>query len=77
MSERPQSLAGRLLIFIIRLYQILISPLLPPRCRFAPSCSQYAFEAIGRHGAIRGGLLALRRIGKCHPLHEGGLDPVP
>ncbi len=77
MSERPQSLAGRLLIFIIRLYQILISPLLPPRCRFAPSCSQYALEAIGRHGAIRGGLLALRRIGKCHPLHEGGFDPVP
>ncbi len=77
MSGRTRSVAGWLLISIIRVYQILISPLLPARCRFAPSCSEYAHQAVARHGAVRGGFLALRRIGKCHPLHEGGLDPVP
>lgn len=65
------------LIFVIRLYQILISPLLMPTCRFAPSCSQYAIDAVKSHGVLRGSLLAVRRLGKCHPLHEGGFDPVP
>jgi putative membrane protein insertion efficiency factor len=64
-------------IFIIRLYQILISPLFAPACRFEPSCSQYGIDAIGRHGVVRGGWLAVRRLTKCHPLHEGGFDPVP
>jgi putative membrane protein insertion efficiency factor len=61
----------------IRAYQRLISPLLGPRCRFYPSCSQYAIEALEVHGVLRGAWLALRRIGRCHPLNPGGLDPVP
>ncbi len=66
-----------LLISFIRAYQRLISPLLGPRCRFHPSCSQYALEAIERHGPVKGGWLALRRIARCHPLNPGGHDPVP
>ena len=66
-----------LFIGIIKLYQILISPLLGPNCRFHPTCSHYAIEAIAKHGVIRGGYLSVRRLIKCHPLHEGGLDPVP
>lgn len=66
-----------LIIAVIRLYQNLISPLFPPSCRFYPTCSHYALEAVSRHGVIRGGWLALKRIGKCHPFHEGGVDPVP
>lgn len=62
---------------LIRLYQLTISPLLGPRCRFYPSCSQYALEAVNRFGFLRGGWLALKRIGRCHPWHPGGLDPVP
>jgi uncharacterized protein len=61
----------------IRAYQISLSPLLGPRCRFHPSCSQYALEAIERHGAARGGWLAAKRIARCHPLNRGGFDPVP
>jgi hypothetical protein len=61
----------------IRIYQRVLSPLLGPRCRFYPSCSSYAIEAIERHGAARGSWLAVRRIARCHPLNEGGLDPVP
>jgi hypothetical protein len=67
-----------ILILIIRGYQILVSPLLPPNtCRFHPSCSAYAAEAIQKWGALKGGWLALRRIGRCHPWHPGGYDPVP
>ena len=65
------------LIAAIRVYQILLSPLLSPACRFEPSCSSFAVEAIARHGAIRGGWLALRRIGRCHPWGGFGYDPVP
>ncbi|MEW6167756.1 MAG: membrane protein insertion efficiency factor YidD [Pseudomonadota bacterium] len=65
------------LVGLVRAYQILISPLLGPRCRFYPSCSHYAVEAIRRHGPGRGGWLALRRVLRCHPLDPGGYDPVP
>ena len=65
------------LIVVIRGYQIAISPLLPPSCRFHPSCSTYAREAIERYGALRGTALGLRRLLRCHPFHEGGIDPVP
>lgn len=68
---------SRLLIAVVRLYQYLISPFLRPSCRFYPSCSQYAVEALRRHGALRGGYLATRRLARCHPWHEGGFDPVP
>ena len=65
------------LVLFVRLYQRLVSPLLPPACRFYPSCSTYAIQALERHGALRGGLLAARRLGRCHPFHPGGIDPVP
>lgn len=61
----------------IQLYQKLISPLKPPSCRFVPTCSTYALEAIDQYGIIKGGFLALKRIAKCHPLHPGGIDRVP
>jgi len=63
--------------FLIRIYQWTVSPLLGPRCRFYPSCSQYAHEALLRFGLLRGGWLALKRLGRCHPWHVGGIDPVP
>jgi uncharacterized protein len=66
-----------MLVALIRAYQRFVSPLLGPRCRFYPSCSQFAVEAIERHGPVKGGWLALRRIMRCHPLHPGGHDPVP
>jgi putative membrane protein insertion efficiency factor len=68
---------ARLLIGLISGYRRFVSPMLGPRCRFYPSCSAYAMEAIGVHGAGRGSWLAVRRLGKCHPFHPGGLDPVP
>ena len=67
----------RLLQAPIRFYRKFISPLKPPTCRFYPSCSQYALEAIEVHGPVRGLYLAVRRILKCHPFHPGGFDPVP
>jgi putative membrane protein insertion efficiency factor len=63
--------------FLIRGYQLAISPLLGPSCRFYPSCSHYALEAIDTHGALRGIWLTIKRISRCHPFHEGGFDPVP
>lgn len=66
-----------LLIWLVKGYQYLISPLLGPRCRFFPSCSSYTIEALQVHGAIRGSWLAIRRILRCHPLNPGGIDPVP
>ena len=67
----------RLLLLLIRFYQLVISPLTPPSCRYTPTCSAYAAEAIGRHGARRGGWLALRRLARCHPWGGHGHDPVP
>jgi uncharacterized protein len=69
----PRQLAGGM----IRAYQLLVSPVLPPSCRFTPSCSQYALEAVTRYGALRGTWLAARRLARCHPFHPGGFDPVP
>ncbi len=66
-----------LLIFLVRGYQVVLSPLLPSTCRFYPSCSAYAVEALERHGARRGTKLAARRLARCHPFHPGGYDPVP
>ena len=62
---------------LIRGYQLGLSPLFGPRCRFYPSCSQYAMEAVESHGAVRGTWLTIRRIARCHPFNEGGFDPVP
>lgn len=67
----------RLLIGMIKLYQFLLSPLLGQNCRFHPTCSQYAIEALNEHGPLKGGYLSMRRILKCHPFNEGGVDPVP
>jgi hypothetical protein len=67
----------RLLAGLIRGYQLTLSRLLPPSCRFHPSCSQYALEAVNRHGALKGAWLAARRLARCHPFHPGGYDPVP
>jgi uncharacterized protein len=67
----------RVLAALIRIYQRVVSPALPPACRFTPSCSQYALEAISRHGALQGTWLAVRRLARCHPFHPGGFDPVP
>jgi hypothetical protein len=67
----------RLLRSLIRLYQLCLSPVVAPHCRFHPSCSEYGLEAIQKYGAGRGMWLAARRVCRCHPWHPGGLDPVP
>jgi uncharacterized protein len=66
-----------LLIVVLGAYRRLVSPLLPPACRFYPTCSAYAEEAVRRHGALRGFVLTVKRLGRCHPLCDGGIDPVP
>ncbi len=66
-----------LILSLLRGYRYLLSPLLGQHCRFHPTCSVYAIEAVERYGAVRGGWLALKRVGKCHPWHPGGVDPVP
>lgn len=68
---------ARLLIVLIRGYQLAVSPLLPPSCRYTPSCSHFAVEALQRHGALKGSWLAVRRVCRCHPFRPGGYDPVP
>ncbi|MCX8145273.1 MAG: membrane protein insertion efficiency factor YidD [Azovibrio sp.] len=67
----------QILIFCLRLYQYAFSPLLGRSCRFHPTCSQYGIEAVQKYGALRGGWLTLKRIGRCHPWNPGGFDPVP
>lgn len=65
------------LVGLVRSYQLFISPLLGPRCRFYPTCSHYAIEAVRTHGPIKGSWLTIKRVGRCHPWHPGGHDPVP
>lgn len=67
----------QILIALIKLYRYAISPYLAPSCRYTPTCSSYAIEAIERHGIFRGSWLAMRRVSRCHPWHEAGYDPVP
>jgi uncharacterized protein len=66
-----------ILVGLVRGYQLFLSPLLPAACRYYPSCSVYAVEALERYGALQGGWLAIKRIGRCHPFRPGGFDPVP
>ena len=75
-GRRSAGLAATLALVPLGLYRRLISPLLPPLCRFYPSCSEYASQAIRRHGLVRGTWMAAVRLSKCHPLHPGGFDPV-
>jgi uncharacterized protein len=74
---RPASAGGRIIAAPIVAYRRWISPAMPARCRFYPSCSAYALEAVTVHGALRGPVFALRRLLRCHPFHPGGYDPVP
>jgi putative membrane protein insertion efficiency factor len=74
---RTATVPARVLMFPIAGYRRFVSPLLGPRCRFAPSCSEYAYTALAEHGAARGLWLAVARIARCHPFHPGGYDPVP
>lgn len=76
-SGAPPGPAARILLLLVDLYRVALSPLLGGHCRFWPSCSVYAGEAVSRHGARRGAALAVRRVLRCHPFHAGGIDPVP
>ncbi|MFD7652514.1 membrane protein insertion efficiency factor YidD [Actinosynnema sp. NPDC059797] len=77
MTTSQAGPAARVLLLPVRFYRKIISPALPPTCRFHPTCSAYAVEALTVHGALRGSWLTLRRLGRCGPWHPGGLDPVP
>ena len=77
MTGLPASLPARLLAAPVHLYRLCVSPLLPPTCRHLPTCSEYALTALQRHGARRGGWMALRRLARCHPWGGSGFDPVP
>ena len=72
-----RSIPKRIMLGLIRFYRRFISPMFPPCCRFTPTCSAYALEAIQKYGALKGGYLAVRRILRCNPFHPGGYDPVP
>lgn len=76
MSERP-SIAARACILLVRAYQVTLSPIVGRQCRFHPTCSHYAIEALRAHGAWRGSVLAAGRVLRCHPFHAGGYDPPP
>lgn len=76
-QARKPSAAGWVLIGLISLYRKFVSPMLGANCRFYPSCSAYALEAVQLHGALKGSWLAVRRLSRCHPFHAGGIDPVP
>lgn len=67
----------RILLFLVKVYQYLISPMLGPSCRFTPTCSEYTLQALKKYGAFKGLWLGLKRVGRCHPWHDGGYDPLP
>jgi len=71
------SVVARLVVLLIRGYQVTLSPLLPSACRYQPTCSRYALDAVERYGALKGTWLGAKRIARCHPFHPGGYDPVP
>lgn len=73
----PDQIPKLLAKALIRAYQVTLSPFIGNQCRFHPTCSNYALEAVDQHGAVRGSWMALRRLGRCHPFHAGGMDPVP
>ncbi len=77
MYRKIEGLLGKAMILLIRAYRLFFSPWIGQQCRFHPTCSAYAIEAIQRYGAVRGAWLAAKRLGRCHPWHEGGVDPVP
>ena len=77
MTRSIERIAARAVIALLRAYQLTLSPLLGPACRFEPSCSRYWMAAVRRHGPVRGSRLGLLRVARCHPFHPGGLDPVP
>lgn len=77
MTQTENGTMRRILLFLIRAYQRTLSQVLPPACRFSPSCSEYGYEAIAKYGVFKGGWMAVRRIARCHPFHPGGYDPVP
>ena len=77
MSSRALAWPGRLVVALIEVYRQMISPLRPPSCRFMPTCSQYAVDALTEYGLLRGGWLAMVRLGKCGPWPRGGWDPIP
>jgi uncharacterized protein len=74
---RSSHLGQRVFIAAIRLYQMTLSQVLPPSCRFYPSCSEYTLQAVAKYGVLKGGWLGAKRIARCHPFHPGGYDPVP
>jgi len=76
-SQGQNGICAGIALLLIRGYQLGLSPLLGPRCRFYPTCSQYAIEAISRYGILKGAILSSKRLLKCHPFHPGGVDPVP
>ncbi|MFQ6675349.1 MAG: membrane protein insertion efficiency factor YidD [Fidelibacterota bacterium] len=76
-APRLSSLPAVIIVGAIRIYRLVLSPVLPPACRFSPSCSQYAIEAFHRHPFLRAGRFSLRRLLRCHPWSRGGYDPVP
>ena len=76
-AAAPAQSVKKPVILLLRGYKLVISPLLGQRCRFYPSCSEYTMQAVDRFGVVRGGWLGAKRIGRCHPLNPGGMDPVP
>ncbi len=77
MREEAGGKVRRALVVLVRAYQRVVSPLFPPSCRFYPSCSEYARQALAKHGVMKGLWLSVKRVLKCHPWHPGGPDPVP